>query len=196
MCHQELSLIHLPPVITVHFTAKLRKRSVPFICFPYSHYPVTKILLHLPQNCFHCWLLNPVAMSLSSRWAVAAFLFWRVGSHCGGFSCCGARALGHWASCIVARGLVSHSAWLVALRHVGSSWIKDQPAFPALTGSFFITELPGKPYFFLKTSLVSVPYCPVALLASASVLFSLFLFLCLTLECCFLLSPWHIFCRI
>ena len=26
-------------------------------------------------------------------------------SHCGGFSCCGARALGAWASVVVARGL-------------------------------------------------------------------------------------------
>ena len=28
-------------------------------------------------------------------------------SHCGGFSCCGARALGMWASVVVARGLSS-----------------------------------------------------------------------------------------
>ena len=28
-------------------------------------------------------------------------------SHCGGFSCCGARALGTWASVVVARGLSS-----------------------------------------------------------------------------------------
>ena len=28
-------------------------------------------------------------------------------SHCGGFSCCGARALGAWASVVVARGLSS-----------------------------------------------------------------------------------------
>ena len=41
---------------------------------------------------------------------------WRVGatlccgawaSHCGGFSCCGARALGTWASVVVAGGLSS-----------------------------------------------------------------------------------------
>ena len=28
-------------------------------------------------------------------------------SHCGGFSCCGARALGTWASVVVAQGLSS-----------------------------------------------------------------------------------------
>ena len=28
-------------------------------------------------------------------------------SHCGGFSCCGAQALGAWASVVVARGLSS-----------------------------------------------------------------------------------------
>ena len=28
-------------------------------------------------------------------------------SHCGGFSCCGARALGAWASVVAARGLSS-----------------------------------------------------------------------------------------
>ena len=31
-------------------------------------------------------------------------------SHCGGFSCCGARALGSWASVVVARGLSSYSS--------------------------------------------------------------------------------------
>ena len=32
-------------------------------------------------------------------------------SHCGGFSCCGARALGAWASVVAARGLSSCGAW-------------------------------------------------------------------------------------
>ena len=32
-----------------------------------------------------------------------------MGSHCSGFSCCGARALGTWASVVAARGLSSCS---------------------------------------------------------------------------------------
>ena len=49
VCHQELPLIHLPPVIAVcfYFTAKLPKRAVSFICSPYSHCLVTKIWLRL-----------------------------------------------------------------------------------------------------------------------------------------------------
>ena len=35
-------------------------------------------------------------------------------SHCGGFSCCGARALGVWASVVVARGLYSADSVVVA----------------------------------------------------------------------------------
>ena len=55
-------------------------------------------------------------------------------SHCGGFSSCGARALGAWASVVVMRGLSSYGSRalerrlssggarsLVALQHVGSS---------------------------------------------------------------------------
>ena len=40
-------------------------------------------------------------------------------SHCGGFSCCGAWALGTWASVVVARGLCS--CGLQALEHKLSS---------------------------------------------------------------------------
>lgn len=44
-----LALIHLPPVIAVcfHFTAKLPKRAVSFICSPYSHCLVSKIWFRL-----------------------------------------------------------------------------------------------------------------------------------------------------
>ena len=37
-------------------------------------------------------------------------------SHCRGFSCCGARALGVWASVVVARGLSSCGSWALELR--------------------------------------------------------------------------------
>ena len=32
-------------------------------------------------------------------------------SHCGGFSCCGAQALGAWASVVAVRGLSSCGLW-------------------------------------------------------------------------------------
>ena len=37
-------------------------------------------------------------------------------SHCGGFSCCGAQALGAWATVVVARGLSSCSSWALERR--------------------------------------------------------------------------------
>ena len=40
-------------------------------------------------------------------------------SHCGGFSCCGARALGTWASVVVAHGLSSCSSQALE-RRLGS----------------------------------------------------------------------------
>ena len=66
-------------------------------------------------------------------------------SHCGGFSCCGAQALGVWASVVVARGLSScglvgsraqaHQLWrtdLVAPRHVGSSRTRARTRVPCI----------------------------------------------------------------
>ena len=93
----------------------------------------------------------------------AGFLqLWRAGatlccsaqsSHCGGFSCCGARALGVWASVVAACGLSSWGTWvlecsgfsscgtwaqqlwhtgLVALQHVRSSQTRDRTHVPCL----------------------------------------------------------------
>ena len=89
---------------------------------------------------------------------------------CGGFSCCGARALGAWASVVVARGLSScgsqalerrlRSCGSRALEHRLSScgtwaqllrgmWDLPGPGFepvtPALAGGFLTTVPPGKP---------------------------------------------------
>ena len=66
-------------------------------------------------------------------------------SHCCGFSCCGARALGTWVSVAVARGLSScgsraqllHSMW-------GLPGPGLEPAPPALAGGFLTTVPPGK----------------------------------------------------
>ena len=65
-------------------------------------------------------------------------------SHCGGFSCCGAQALGTWASVVEARGLSSCGSQAlerrlsscgvgsVALRHVGSSWTRVRTHVPCI----------------------------------------------------------------
>jgi len=62
-------------------------------------------------------------------------------SHCGGFSCCRAWALG----CV---GFSRCSAWAQYLWwNVGSSQTKDQTMSPALAGRFLTTRLAGKPSF-------------------------------------------------
>ena len=80
-------------------------------------------------------------------------------SHCGGFSCCGARALGAWALEVVACGLSSCDAQ--ALEHrlsscgtqaylLRSMWDLPRPGLepvsPALAGGFSTTVPPGKPH--------------------------------------------------
>ena len=86
-------------------------------------------------------------------------------SHCRGFSCCGAWALGAQASVVVARGLSSCGLWALELRlssvaH-GLSCSAACGIFPgpgiepmslALAGGFLTTVPPGKPpQFVLKT---------------------------------------------
>ena len=98
----------------------------------------------------------------------AGFLqLWRAGatlccgvqtSHCSGFSCCRARALGTQASVVVARRLSSCGSQ--ALEHrlsscgtwaqlLHSMWDIPRPGLesvsPALAGGFLITVPPGKP---------------------------------------------------
>ena len=58
-------------------------------------------------------------------------------SHCGGFSCCGARALGARASVVVARGLQSAGSVvvvheLIASQLVGSSWARARTCVPCI----------------------------------------------------------------
>ena len=82
-------------------------------------------------------------------------------SHCGGFSCCGAQALGAQASVVVARGL--SSCGLRALEHrlsncgsraqlLHSLWDLPRPGLepvsPALAGRFLTTPPPGKSSVF------------------------------------------------
>ena len=78
-------------------------------------------------------------------------------SHCGNFSCCGARALGVWASVVVARGLSSCGSQALE-RRLSSCGARAQllrgmwdlpgpglkPVSPALAGGFLTTAPPGK----------------------------------------------------
>ena len=78
-------------------------------------------------------------------------------SHCGGFFCCGAWALGAWASVVVACRLSSCGSWALECR-LSSYGARAQllhgmwslpgpglePVSPALVGGFLTTAPPGK----------------------------------------------------
>ena len=91
-------------------------------------------------------------------------------SHCGGFSCCRAQALGTWASVVAAHGLRSCGSQALehrlcscgsrALEHRLSSYgaqvslfhgvwdppgSRIEPTSPALAGRFFTTDHQGSP---------------------------------------------------
>ena len=91
------------------------------------------------------------------RWVFVAtwgfFQFWRAGatllcgawvSHCGGFACCGAQAVGTQASVVVACRLSSCDARAQLLRGI---WDLPgpgiEPVSPALAGGFLTTAPPG-----------------------------------------------------
>ena len=101
---------------------------------------------------FASWLFSSCGesglLSSCSVWA----------SHCAGFSCCGAGALGYADFSTQQLQLPGSRAqaqelWcmgLVAAWHVGSSRIRDQTMSPVLAGGFFTTEPLGKPHPFLS----------------------------------------------
>ena len=78
-------------------------------------------------------------------------------SHCGGFSCCGARALGVWVSVVAACGLSSCGSWALERRLSSCgvwAWLLCdmwdlpgpglKPVSRALAGGFLTTVPPGK----------------------------------------------------
>ena len=82
-------------------------------------------------------------------------------SHRGGFSCCGAGALGAWASVVLARGLSSCDAWALFFHGM---WDLPgpglKPMFPELAGGFLTIVPPGKPAIdFFFDSLVNPMEC-------------------------------------
>ena len=97
-------------------------------------------------------------------------------SHCGGFSCCGARALGTRASVVVVRGL--QSAGSVVMTHglelLHGMWDLPgpglEPMSPALADGFLTTVPPGKPRGSNFNSLRALFFFT---------LFYLYLFICL-----------------
>ena len=72
-----------------------------------------------------------------------------------GFSCCGARVPGTWASVVVSRGLSSCGSWtlghmgLVALPHVGSSLPRDGTCIFCIGRWFLTTKHHSGPEFFI-----------------------------------------------
>ena len=95
------------------------------------------------------------AFSSCSKWGLLSSCNAKA-SHCGGFSCCGAQALGHvdFSSC----GL-----GLVAPWHVGFSRTRIKPASPALAGRFFTTEIARKPFSHFRLSLPWGMHCVLSL---------------------------------
>ena len=132
-------------------------------CFflPYQPFSASNSLFL--KNYFISFIFGCIGSSL----LCAGFLqLWRVGatlrcgaraSHCSGFSCCGAQALGTWASVVVARGLSSCGSQALECR-LSSCGARAQllrgtwdlpgpglePVSPALAGGFLTTAPPGK----------------------------------------------------
>ena len=138
-------LIH-PIESCTYFSTELRKLlacllKVPSLragtAFSFSFLFLNKFIYLFIYGCVGSLLLRAGSLWL---WRAGATL--RCGaraSQCSGFSCCGARALGAWASVVVAHGL-SCSA---ACGNVPGPGL--EPVSPALAGRFLTTAPPGKP---------------------------------------------------
>ena len=105
-----------------------------------------------------CWVFVAMhGLSLFARAGATLHCSARA-SHCGGFSCCGARALGARASVVVAHRLTSCGMQALERRlsscGARAQLLRDmwdlpgpglEPVFPALAGGFLTTAPPGKP---------------------------------------------------
>ena len=91
------------------------------ICYV-MHFMHTHVSCFLYIYLFYLFIFGCVGSSLLCtsflwlRWAEATLRFSTWASYCGGFSCCGARALGLQASVVVACGLSSHGSWSLERR--------------------------------------------------------------------------------
>ena len=91
-----------------------------------------KVVLFLIFGCTGSSLLCVGFSLVVARWGLT-FIADAWVSHCGGFSCCGARALGTRASVVVARGL-----------RLGLPGPESEPMSSALAGRFSTTAPPEK----------------------------------------------------
>ena len=93
-------------------------------------------------------------------------------SHCGGFSCCRAQALGARASVVVAHGLSScglqvleHSSCVTQAQWLRGMWDLPgpglEPMSPALAGGFLTTVPPGKPSIIGYYKILSIVPCAI-----------------------------------
>ena len=116
-------------------------------------------------NLFIFGCIGPLILradSLQLWWAGATLRCGAQDSHCGGFSCWGAQALGTWASAVVARGLSSCGSQALD-RRLSSCGAQAQPLHgmwdppgpglepvsPALAGGPLTTAPPGKSLYYI-----------------------------------------------
>ena len=136
--------------------------TVTLVCFSFFSFFKKKIYLFI-----YFWLhwVFVAARGLSLQlWQVGAALYCGAQpSHCDGFSCCGAWALGARASVVVACGLSSCGSRALE-RRLSSCGTRAQllhgtwdlpgpgiePVSPALAGGLLTTAPPGKPSFPFK----------------------------------------------
>ena len=98
--------------------------------------------------CLHvCWVFTAAQDFLQLWWAGSTLRCDLRASHCSGFSCCGAWALGtqasvvtaHWLSCCnfqapeLGSVVVVHG--LIASQHVGSSWTRNHRTYISYSGT-------------------------------------------------------------
>ena len=129
----------------------------------HSRNSLKEILRDILLNLFYLFIFGCVGSSLlctgfvQLRRAGATLCCGARASHCGGFSACGALALGTRASVVVARGLSSCGwralecrfgscgAWAQLLRGMWDLPVPGlEPVSPALAGGFLTTAPPGK----------------------------------------------------
>ena len=160
--------------ILILFLLKNISKTIFTLLFPFTFLKrehTTNITLYLAFFFFCCIGSSLLRVGFLQLQRAGAVLHCGVrASHCGGFSCCGAQALGTRTSVVVARGLSSCSAQALgcvglgscgsrALEHRLSSWGAQaqllhsmwdlpgpgrEPVSPALAGGFLATAPPGK----------------------------------------------------
>ena len=145
------TLPHFIP--TIHTFYSFHFRALKF--FPFKKIFLIYLFIF---GCIESLSLRPGFLQLRRVGATLRCGAWA--SHCGGFSCCGARPLGARTSVVVARVLSSCGLRALELRLSScgtraqllcSMWDLPRPGIepmsPALAGGFLTTALQGKPKF-------------------------------------------------